>query len=619
MARLQTRIVLLCLLTAFASSVFAQPENVSLKSSCDATMQEAKKWLAAFNPTAPNADQLFQERKQRFDQWVDYCSKWATGWTVPFTFELPKQSSTPQQITAGSTLRLREERPIFTLPATLENNTKQYVKVTCYSDTTRPASRTTDPIHPLVRVPSGDTITVLKPADCSDSSGMYTQIRTQQGIVGYMQITRAIYEPVSATAQSAPQQTAQTPATSAKDNPTAHPKPQQSTAQPTAPPQQPTPTLPAMLSSIFAATFYPLLGFLCTAYIVSHLIFAKRIAGHIPKDGIGNSIIEAIVFSLIAAVIALILPAYLKPVILICFGICLMLRIDSRLEPLRQQKAAADLKEKQETLKELAPLLDTMHRTFGKYAGTADFIPASWYAPRRHYFEYMARLLYTSHKATNSYYLTQYNVTPNAHPLWIVRYLPFSTSDTTAQQFADPNHPYNVLIRAITDPSNRDHSVFQKLIPANADLLPYLTEKRWQPALAAEAEHLAGLVEQELLNQKCTIIGRRTNPEPHPYPLYYRDSRFRHSYLIGKTGSGKSTLLRNLIAQDIHYGHGLIVLSPENDLFEKLLTFIPEERKDNLIYFDPTDIKPPIIGFNPLALEDGTADPERRVCPPAVP
>jgi hypothetical protein len=47
------------------------------------------------------------------------------------------------------------------------------------------------------------------------------------------------------------------------------------------------------------------------------------------------------------------------------------------------------------------------------------------------------------------------------------------------------------------------------------------------------------------------------------------------------------------------------VLSPENDLFEKLLAFIPESRKDDLIYFDPTDTKPPIIGFNPLALEAG--------------
>jgi hypothetical protein len=60
MASLQTRIVFLCLLTVFASTAFAQ--NFSPKQVCDATMREAKQWLAAFNPTAPNAEQTFQEK-----------------------------------------------------------------------------------------------------------------------------------------------------------------------------------------------------------------------------------------------------------------------------------------------------------------------------------------------------------------------------------------------------------------------------------------------------------------------------------------------------------------------------------------------------------------------------
>jgi type IV secretory pathway VirB4 component len=75
-------------------------------------------------------------------------------------------------------------------------------------------------------------------------------------------------------------------------------------------------------------------------------------------------------------------------------------------------------------------------------------------------------------------------------------------------------------------------------------------------------------------------------------PLAYKhDERFQHTYVIGATGSGKSTLMLNLITQDIHHGYGIIVLSPEDDLFDKLLAYIPASRKNDLIYLDPTDIK----------------------------
>jgi hypothetical protein len=49
MVRPQSCIVFLCLLTAFASAAFAQP---SVNHSCDTTMEEAKNWLAKFNPAA---------------------------------------------------------------------------------------------------------------------------------------------------------------------------------------------------------------------------------------------------------------------------------------------------------------------------------------------------------------------------------------------------------------------------------------------------------------------------------------------------------------------------------------------------------------------------------------
>lgn len=82
-----------------------------------------------------------------------------------------------------------------------------------------------------------------------------------------------------------------------------------------------------------------------------------------------------------------------------------------------------------------------------------------------------------------------------------------------------------------------------------------------------------------------------------------RADRRQHMYIIGKTGTGKSTLLHNLIIQDIARGEGLCVIDPHGELVESLLNKIPEERVDDVIYFNPADTEYP-IGFNVLELPD---------------
>ena len=81
-------------------------------------------------------------------------------------------------------------------------------------------------------------------------------------------------------------------------------------------------------------------------------------------------------------------------------------------------------------------------------------------------------------------------------------------------------------------------------------------------------------------------------------------ARDRHTYIIGKSGSGKTTLLLNMIYQDLKAGNGLGVIAPEQEMItEQILPFIPEERLDDVIYFNPADENP--IAFNPLNLEAG--------------
>jgi len=75
------------------------------------------------------------------------------------------------------------------------------------------------------------------------------------------------------------------------------------------------------------------------------------------------------------------------------------------------------------------------------------------------------------------------------------------------------------------------------------------------------------------------------------------DDRRRHMYLIGKTGMGKSTVLENMIVDDIRAGHGVAVVDPHGDLVEKIIEYIPTNRINDVVYFNPADINYP-IAFN---------------------
>ncbi|MFH1522251.1 MAG: type IV secretion system DNA-binding domain-containing protein [Patescibacteria group bacterium] len=75
------------------------------------------------------------------------------------------------------------------------------------------------------------------------------------------------------------------------------------------------------------------------------------------------------------------------------------------------------------------------------------------------------------------------------------------------------------------------------------------------------------------------------------------DDRRRHMYLIGKTGMGKSTVQENMIIEDIRAGRGVAVVDPHGDLAEKVIEYIPTERVNDVIYFNPADMEYP-IAFN---------------------
>lgn len=77
------------------------------------------------------------------------------------------------------------------------------------------------------------------------------------------------------------------------------------------------------------------------------------------------------------------------------------------------------------------------------------------------------------------------------------------------------------------------------------------------------------------------------------------DDLTRHMYIIGKTGMGKTVMIKNMAIQDILSGRGVGVIDPHGEFADELLDFVPENRIEDVVYFNPADYENP-IGLNLL-------------------
>ena len=78
-----------------------------------------------------------------------------------------------------------------------------------------------------------------------------------------------------------------------------------------------------------------------------------------------------------------------------------------------------------------------------------------------------------------------------------------------------------------------------------------------------------------------------------------REDRVRHMYVIGQTGTGKTNIMLNMITQDIKNGDGCCYIDPHGTDIQTILSRIPKERIDDVIYFDPAYTARP-MGLNML-------------------
>jgi len=149
------------------------------------------------------------------------------------------------------------------------------------------------------------------------------------------------------------------------------------------------------------------------------------------------------------------------------------------------------------------------------------------------------------------------------------------------------------LERAVEDDAREATALWVKY----RDAFPYLTKPEPE-ALTGEAIRAA----IKTVLREAPIFG--SFGPGLPAPELPPKERLRHLYICGKTGSGKSTLLEHLVNRDLRTGRGVGVIAPEGELFLRLLSMVPRERLEDVIYLAPGKVESH-IAFNPLVLEEG--------------
>ena len=172
---------------------------------------------------------------------------------------------------------------------------------------------------------------------------------------------------------------------------------------------------------------------------------------------------------------------------------------------------------------------------------------------------------------------------------------------TQVKRISDSREVYTRYLKRGLSPEARDILTVEEL--ASVFHLPNISVEtpniNWSRARKSEPPMNLPLVGVEDVNvfAQTDYRGERLD-----FGLKRRD-RSRHFYLLGKTGVGKTTVFKNMIISDILAGDGVCYVDPHGQDVEEILDYIPEERLDDVVYFNPADVENP-VGFNLLQLND---------------
>ncbi len=101
------------------------------------------------------------------------------------------------------------------------------------------------------------------------------------------------------------------------------------------------------------------------------------------------------------------------------------------------------------------------------------------------------------------------------------------------------------------------------------------------------------------LPEEGVILGKNSFRGEDNIIRMKREDRRRHLYVIGQTGTGKSAFFQGMVRQDMENGDGLALIDPHGELAEMVLGYVPKERAEDVIYFNPGDTERP-MGLNML-------------------
>lgn len=147
--------------------------------------------------------------------------------------------------------------------------------------------------------------------------------------------------------------------------------------------------------------------------------------------------------------------------------------------------------------------------------------------------------------------------------------------------------------------------IFQRRMILSSDELAslwHLPDVRYNPAPNVAWQRFKIAPAPENLPTEGLLLGHNMYRGTVKEVRMKTEDRFRHFYVIGQTGTGKSSILQVMIRQDLKDGRGVCVIDPHGSLIEDIMPFIPRERADDVIYFNPGDMERP-IGLNLLEAE----------------
>jgi hypothetical protein len=131
----------------------------------------------------------------------------------------------------------------------------------------------------------------------------------------------------------------------------------------------------------------------------------------------------------------------------------------------------------------------------------------------------------------------------------------------------------------------------------------HLPDAQFTPMTNVQRQQSKQVDGPAMLPSEGTILGYNEFRGVRKEIRLAKEDRRRHMYILGQTGVGKSTMLENLAVQDMLAGNGFCFIDPHGDTAEKLMSMIPKNRAEDVIYFNPGDTDNP-LGLNLFEFTD---------------